>query len=60
MALSCIASQLSESEIKDLGILFNDLDKDKDGLLSIKEMKDGKYFKKFKFKIKNFVFFIKD
>jgi len=42
VALTFIASQLSESEIIELGSLFKSLDKNNDGTLSIDEIKKGK------------------
>ncbi|KAL4472084.1 hypothetical protein ABPG72_001082 [Tetrahymena utriculariae] len=41
VALTFIASQLSESEISDLGRLFRQLDKNGDGVLTIDEIKEG-------------------
>jgi len=41
VALTFIASQLSESEISDLGKLFKQLDKNGDGVLTIEEIKEG-------------------
>lgn len=41
VALTFIASQLSENEISDLGKLFKQLDKNGDGVLTIDEIKEG-------------------
>ncbi|EGR28784.1 protein kinase domain protein, partial [Ichthyophthirius multifiliis] len=41
VALSFIASQLSENEISELGKLFRQLDKNGDGVLTIDEIRDG-------------------
>jgi len=41
VALSYIASQLSESEITDLGKLFKSLDKNGDGVLTVEEIRAG-------------------
>jgi len=41
VALTFIASQLSENEISDLGKLFRQLDKNSDGKLTIDEIKEG-------------------
>lgn len=46
MALTYIASQLSESEIIELGKLFMQLDKNNDGVLTIEEISAGIKFKK--------------
>jgi len=45
VALTYIASQLSENEISELGKLFKKIDKNGDGVLTIDEMKAGKHFK---------------
>ncbi|EAR82389.1 calmodulin-domain kinase (macronuclear) [Tetrahymena thermophila SB210] len=41
VALSFIASQLSENEISDLGKLFRQLDKNGDGTLTVDEIREG-------------------
>jgi len=41
VALTFIASQLSENEISDLGKLFRQLDDNGDGVLTIEEIKAG-------------------
>ncbi|EGR30641.1 protein kinase domain protein [Ichthyophthirius multifiliis] len=41
IALNFIASRLSESEIKDLGNLFKQLDKNNDGVLSVSEISNA-------------------
>jgi calcium-dependent protein kinase len=41
VALTFIASQLSESEILELNALFNKLDKNGDGVLTLEELKAG-------------------
>ena len=43
VALTYIASQLSEREITELGKLFKKIDKNGDGVLTIDEMKAGRY-----------------
>lgn len=45
VALTYIASQLSENEITELGKLFKKIDKNGDGVLTIDEMKAGCFFK---------------
>lgn len=44
VALTYIASQLSENEITEMGKLFKKIDKNGDGVLTIDEMKAGSYF----------------
>ena len=44
-ALTYIASQLNENEIRELGKLFTSLDKNSDGVLTIEEMTAGIYGK---------------
>lgn len=44
VALTYIASQLSENEISELGKLFKKIDKNGDGVLTIDEMKAGDFY----------------
>lgn len=41
--LTCMASQLSESEIMDLRKVFIDLDKNGDGTITVDELREGSY-----------------
>lgn len=41
VVLNFIASQLDEKQILELGVLFKQLDKNQDGVLSLAEMKEG-------------------
>lgn len=41
VVLTCMASQLSESEIMDLGKIFLQLDKNGDGTLTLEELTEG-------------------
>ena len=58
VALTYIASQLSDNEISELGKLFKSLDKNGDGVLTVEEIKAGIYFKYLK-KTSPITFFIK-
>ena len=49
VALTFIASQLSESEIAGLAVLFEKLDKNGDGVLTFEEIKAGYIYNMFKF-----------
>ena len=44
VALTFIASQMSENEIGELSALFHKLDKNGDGVLTFEEMQSGRYY----------------
>ena len=44
MILTILASKLSENEISFLGQVFNNIDKNKDGILNLQELIEGYRF----------------